>query len=85
MVSHSSLTLLSSSGQLGVSDYQLITKELIFEVGDSEQAVEIQILGDATVEETEVFSVEIFVLEQPVTAEITIKEVEVTIEDGDGQ
>ena len=81
---HSSLNSFSSSHQLGGSDYQLITPQLIFEEGVSKQTVEVRILGDDVVEETEAFRVGIFVIEQPVTVKFTIEEAVVIIEDDDG-
>ena len=71
--------------QSGQRDYKLLTNQLILEKEESEQTIEIEISGDDVAEETEVFRVRIFVLEQPVTVEISIEEAMVVIEDRDGR
>lgn len=69
----------------GGNDYQLMTTNLIFQVGSSEERIEIQIYQDFLVEETEVFNVRIFVQEQPFPVGLSTEEAMVLIEDNNGQ
>ena len=68
----------------GDRDYQLLRDNIIFQVGDSEQMIEISISRDNLVEKTETFVVRISILEQPFPVEIGIEEATVLIEDIDG-